>query len=260
MLVALSPAKKLDFERTAHTTWHTTPIFLDDAQQLIEQLRMMSVPAIARLLKISDALAKLNTQRFRDWHRPFDCHNAKQAILTFKGDVYQGLQADTWSKENLQIAQKQLRILSGLYGLLRPLDLIQPYRLEMGTKLSAERGNNLYQFWGDKISIAINQQLQAIKSNVFINLASDEYFKVLNPKLIKAKIVKPVFKDKKHNTYKIISFYAKKARGAMAAYIIRNKLVDVNAIKDFDNEGYAYHAELSTDEEWVFTRQLLMPT
>ena len=206
-------------------------------------------------MKVSDKIGELNHQRFMNWHTPFDSDNAKQAVLAFKGDVYTGLDAQNFKAADFKFAQKHLRILSGLYGLLRPLDLMQAYRLEMGTKFENQRGKNLYEFWGDEITNALNAQLKKVKSDVLVNLASNEYFKAVKPKNLNAEIITPVFKDFKSGKYKIVSFYAKKARGLMSAYVIHNQITDVEDIKGFDYEGYQYNPEMSTAREWVFTRE-----
>jgi hypothetical protein len=257
MLIVISPAKTLDFETPAKTKIKTIPDFLDDSAQLVAALREMSPADISGLMGVSDKIGNLNFDRFLNWHTPFDTTNAKQALLAFKGDVYTGLDAESFSASDFKFAQKHLRILSGLYGLLRPLDLIQPYRLEMGTRFANERGKNLYEFWGSSITEALNTQLSKTKSDVLLNLASNEYFKVLQPKAINADIITPVFKDLKSGKYKIVSFYAKKARGLMSAYVIKQQIDDVEAIKQFDSEGYAYNAAMSTAREWVFTRDHL---
>lgn len=254
MLIVISPAKTLDFESPVKTKSKTIPDFLDDSQELIEQLRELSPADISDLMGVSEKIGALNFDRFLNWHTPFDSSNAKQAVLAFKGDVYTGLDADSFNAQEFKFAQKHLRILSGLYGLLRPLDLMQPYRLEMGTKFNNERGKNLYAFWGDSITEAVNKQLKKTKSDVLLNLASNEYFKVLQSKAVNAEIITPVFKDLKGGKYKIVSFYAKKARGLMSAYIIKNQLDDVEGIKQFDSEGYRYNESMSTAREWVFTR------
>ena len=254
MLIVISPAKTLDFETPPTVAEHSNPDFLDAAETLIEQLRELSPPQVAELMKISDKLGDLNFGRFLDWNRPFTPDNAKQAVLAFKGDVYTGLAAETLSKKDLQWAQKHLRILSGLYGLLRPLDLMQPYRLEMGTKFVNSRGKNLYEFWGSTITDALNAELQKDKKPVLVNLASNEYFKAVKPRELAAEVIVPVFKDWKGDKYKVISFYAKKARGLMAAYIIRNRITDVEDLKGFDDEGYVYNPAMSSAREWVFTR------
>ncbi|MDG1772153.1 MAG: peroxide stress protein YaaA [Oceanicoccus sp.] len=254
MLMVISPAKTLDFETPAKTKVSTQPDFLDQSQLLIDQLRELSPSDISGLMSISDKLGNLNFDRFLNWHTPFDVDNAKQAVLAFKGDVYTGLDAESFNGKDFKFAQKHLRILSGLYGLLRPLDYIQPYRLEMGTKFANEGGDNLYQFWGEQITDAMNAQLKKSNSEVLLNLASNEYFKSIQQKNINADIITPVFKDLKNGKYKIISFYAKKARGLMSAYVIKNQLTDVEDIKQFDTDGYRYNAAMSSAREWVFTR------
>ena len=255
MLMVISPAKTLDFETLPTTSEHTTPDFLDDSAQLIEQLREMSPHQVSELMKISDKLGSLNFDRYLSWDKNFTPDNAKQALLAFKGEVYTGLDAGSMSVADLQWAQDHLRILSGLYGLLRPLDLMQPYRLEMGTKLANSRGKDLYQFWGSQITDALNQQQADETLPVLVNLASNEYFKSVQSKQLAAEIITPVFKDWKGDKYKIISFYAKKARGLMVAYIVNNRLDDVEQIKKFDSQGYAYNPAMSSAREWVFTRE-----
>ena len=255
MLLLISPAKTLDFESPAKTKIATSPDFLDQSQQLINELQDLSPADISGLMSISDKLGVLNYDRFHSWATPFTADNAKQALLAFKGDVYTGLDAESFSAADFKFAQKHLRILSGLYGLLRPLDLIQPYRLEMGTKFANQGGANLYQFWGDTITTAVNAQLKKVKSDVLVNLASNEYYKSIQAKAINADIITPVFKDKKNGKYKIISFYAKKARGLMSAYVIQKQLTDVEDLKGFDVDGYAYNESLSSGSDWVFTRE-----
>jgi uncharacterized protein len=254
MLMLISPAKTLDFDTPAKTAIATQPDFLPQSQQLIDQLQPLSPADISGLMKISDKLGLLNFNRFHHWHTPFDSSNAKQALLAFKGDVYTGLDAESFNSGDFKFAQKHLRILSGLYGLLRPLDLIQPYRLEMGTRFANQGGDNLYQFWGEQLTDAVNVQLKKTKPGVLLNLSSNEYFKSLQSGGIKADIITPVFKDLKNGKYKIISFYAKKARGLMSAYIIKNRLTDVKDIKKFKVQGYRYNAGMSTAREWVFSR------
>ncbi len=254
MLVVISPAKNLDYETPAVTKKHSQPLFLDHAQQLIEQLRGLAPQDISSLMSISDKLGILNFDRFQRWSQPFDADNAKQALLAFNGDVYTGLQAESFSAADFTYAQQHLRILSGLYGLLRPLDLMQAYRLEMGTKFANSRGTNLYAFWGDIITEALNKQLQQLKSQTLVNLASNEYFKSVKPKQLNAEVITPVFKDWKNDKYKIISFYAKKARGLMAAYIIQQRITDLEGLKGFDLAGYGYNEAMSSGSELVFTR------
>jgi len=255
MLIVISPAKTLDFDTPARIDKFTQPQFLDDSKLLIERLRELDPIQMGKLMSISDDLAELNHRRNMNWSTPFSCENAKQALLAFRGDVYVGLQADTFTMKDFEFAQKHLRILSGLYGLLRPLDLMQPYRLEMGTTLTNVRGKNLYTFWNDKITAALNTELQREKVPVLVNLASEEYFKAVHPKALAARVVTPIFKECKGGAYKVVSFFAKKARGAMSRYIIRNRLRDVDDMKDFSEDGYRFNAQLSTADEWLFTRE-----
>lgn len=254
MLALISPAKTFDFDTPAPTRQASQPEFLAQAQELIDVLRPLAPHDISKLMGISDKLGVLNYDRFADWQPPFDLDNAKQALFAFKGDVYVGLAAETLQEGDWKFAQDHLRILSGLYGLLAPLDLIQPYRLEMGTRLANPRGKDLYEFWGTRITEAINVQLKRLVDPVVVNLASNEYFKSVQKKDLAAPLITPVFKDWKTDRYKIISFYAKKARGMMSAYIIKNRLTDAEGLKGFDEEGYRYNRELSTATEWVFTR------
>jgi len=255
MLLLISPAKTLDFETPAPTTDFTQADFLKESKQLISELRVLAPHDISQLMSISDKLGALNFDRFASWKTPFKPSNAKQALFAFQGDVYTGMQAENFSTEDIEFAQQHLRILSGLYGLLRPLDLMQAYRLEMGTGFANSRGKNLYEFWGDSITKAINKQLAILGSKVVINLASNEYFSAVKPKLLNADIVTPVFKDKKNGQYKVISFFAKKARGMMSTYIIQNRISEPEAIQQFDVAGYTFSAELSKEREWVFTRE-----
>ncbi|WJG08673.1 peroxide stress protein YaaA [Aliiglaciecola sp. LCG003] len=254
MLVVVSPAKNLDFENPATTTKNSQADYLDESQQLIDVCKQLAPSQLSSLMKISDKLAGLNAARFSSWSLPFTQDNAKQAILAFNGDVYAGLDAQSFSEDDFSFAQQHLRILSGLYGLLRPLDLMQPYRLEMGTKLDNPRGSDLYQFWGDKISQGLNSTLQQQGDSVLVNLASNEYFKAVRLKRLQAQVITPIFKDEKNGQYKIISFYAKKARGLMARFIIQNKLTSPEQLKHFDLEGYQYSAQQSTADKLVFTR------
>ncbi|HLS99275.1 MAG: peroxide stress protein YaaA [Porticoccaceae bacterium] len=256
MLIVISPAKTLDYDSPIKVRDHSQPDFLDDAEALIGELRALSPPEVSTLMGISDKLGALNAGRYQDWTRPFTEANARQAILAFKGDVYTGLAADRLDARDLKWAQKHLAILSGLYGLLKPLDLMQPYRLEMGTPFANRRGKNLYEFWGERITLALNQRLARDKpgQRVLINLASQEYFKAVIPQKLDAEIITPVFKDWKGGQYKIISFHAKKARGMMAGHIIRQRLTDPEAIKGFDGGGYRYNPAMSSPREWVFLR------
>jgi cytoplasmic iron level regulating protein YaaA (DUF328/UPF0246 family) len=255
MLIVISPAKTLDYETPPVTQVHTKPDFLKQSKLLINNLRNYSALDLAELMQLSMKLAELNFARYHDWKTPFTPNNAKQAVLAMKGDVYTGLDAETLCEEDLVFAQEHLRILSGLYGVLRPLDLMQPYRLEMGTRLPNDKGKDLYAFWGDSITQALNKTLVKQGDKVLINLASNEYFKSVKPKLVKGRIITPQFKEQKNGGYKMIGFYAKKARGLMSRYIIENRLTDPEAIKDFDVEDYAYNAALSTGDKWVFSRQ-----
>lgn len=254
MLALISPAKTLDYETALPTDTYTQPRLLEQSQQLIDACRKLSATEIASLMTVSEKIANLNVERFRDWNEEFDFSNARQALFAFKGDVYTGLDAYHLKDQDIDFAQQHLRMLSGLYGLLRPLDLMMPYRLEMGTKLKNSRGNNLYEFWGSIITDQINQDLAEIDAKVLVNLASDEYYKSVNEKKIQAEIIKPVFLDQKNGKYKVISFYAKKARGLMARYLIENKLSQVEQLKAFDSEGYYFDAESSSDKELVFKR------
>ncbi|AWA47782.1 MULTISPECIES: peroxide stress protein YaaA [Acinetobacter] len=254
MLALISPAKTLDYETALPTDTYTQPRLLEQSQQLIDVCRKLSATEIASLMTVSEKIANLNVERFRDWNAEFDFSNARQALFAFKGDVYTGLDAYHLKDHDIDFAQQHLRMLSGLYGLLRPLDLMMPYRLEMGTKLKNSRGNNLYEFWGSIITDQINQDLAEIDAKLLVNLASDEYYKSVNEKKIQAEIIKPVFLDQKNGKYKVISFYAKKARGLMARYLIENKLSQVEQLKAFDSEGYYFDAESSSDKELVFKR------
>ena len=254
MLTLLSPAKTLDFDTPPTTAKATQADFLQHSAELVDVLKQYSPDDISALMKLSPALSELNVQRYHDWRLPFNADNAKAAILAFKGDVYTGLQADTLDETQLDFAQNHVRILSGLYGLLRPLDLIQPYRLEMGTKLHNGRGKDLYSFWGSIITDALNRELEQQNADVVVNLASNEYFKSVQPKKLNGRLITPVFKDEKNGQYKIISFYAKKARGLMTAYIIRRQLQTAEALQDFDVAGYRFSAEDSRGDTWVFKR------
>lgn len=247
MLIVISPAKTLDFESAPVTQSYSQPQMLKDSETLMDVLSTKSPLDIEKLMGISPALAELNVERYHNWSRPFRPSNAKQAVLAFRGDVYAGLQADKFSEEQFSYAQDHLRILSGLYGVLRPLDLIQPYRLEMGIGLKNPAGNNIYEFWDDKLTKKINKQLKDIDSNVLLNLASVEYFKSLKPKAINAEIVSPIFKDWKNDQYKMISFFAKKARGTMSAWVIKNQVKDPEQLKKFRSDGYRYSARQTKD-------------
>ncbi|MET0002513.1 MAG: peroxide stress protein YaaA [Candidatus Thiodiazotropha sp.] len=254
MLITISPAKTLDYETPPVTTTHTKPAFLKQSRSLINNLRNYTAMDLAELMKLSMKLSELNFDRYHDWKTPFTLKNAKQAALAMKGDVYGGLDAETLDKEGFKFAQRHLRILSGLYGVLRPLDLMQPYRLEMGTKLPNERGKDLYAFWGEQITQAINKDLKAQGDDILINLASNEYFKSIKPKLIQGRIITPQFKEKKNGTYRMIGVFAKRARGLLSRYIIDNRLQDPREIQGFDWDGYHFDKRLSKEDQWVFTR------
>jgi len=251
MLIVISPAKTLDFDTAPVTTEHSQPRFLAQSQRLINDLQKLSAADIASLMKLSDKLAGLNMARFQTWSAPFDLENAKQAVLAFKGDVYTGLDAETLDAAGFKFMQQHLRILSGLYGVLKPLDLMQAYRLEMGTKFANVKGKNLYQFWGPQLRESLQAELT---DGILINLASNEYFKAVEAKKLNARIITPVFKDWKNGQYKIISFYAKKARGLMSRYIIEQRIEQAEQIKQFDIDGYRFSPEMSEADEWVFIR------
>jgi cytoplasmic iron level regulating protein YaaA (DUF328/UPF0246 family) len=254
MLTVLSPAKTLDFETLPKTKTASQPVLLDQSEILVDQLRGMTGAKLSKLMGISDKLGELNRERFGQWETPFTKTNSKQAVLAFKGDVYRGLDAESFSEDDFKFAQQHLRILSGLYGVLRPLDLIQPYRLEMGTKLKNDRGANLYDFWGDRITDALNKQLGTLKSSTLVNLASVEYFTSVNEGNLTADVVAPTFLDEKNGKYKIISFYAKKARGLMAAWIVQKRIDDAKKLRAFKVAGYRYSAHLSSPGKPAFIR------
>lgn len=254
MLIVLSPAKTLDFETVASTADYSQATLLSESELLIDRCQKLSMQDIASLMKVSDKIAGLNVARFADWQLPLTLNNAKQALFAFKGDVYTGLQAETLAPKTLNYAQQHLRILSGLYGLLRPLDLMLAYRLEMGTKLDNLRGTNLYQFWGSLVTQEVNKALQAQGDSVLINLASNEYFKAVKKKELKGQVITPIFKDQKKGQYKVISFYAKKARGLMARYILENEITDIEQLKTFDVEGYYFVEADSNATDLVFYR------
>ena len=254
MLALISPAKTLDYETALPTDVHTLPRLLTHSQQLIDISRQLSATQIADLMKVSEKIAQLNVARFKDWQPEFNFSNARQAMFAFKGDVYTGLDAYALNDSQIEYAQQHLRMLSGLYGLLRPLDLMMPYRLEMGTKLHNVRGHNLYQFWDHHITDLINQDLANAESELLLNLASDEYYKSVNVAEIRAEIIKPVFLDQKNGKYKVISFYAKKARGLMARYMIENQLQRIEDLKSFNLDGYYFDSGSSIHGELVFKR------
>jgi cytoplasmic iron level regulating protein YaaA (DUF328/UPF0246 family) len=256
MLFLLSPAKSLDFDPPAAGVPHSQPLFVPQARALIDILQQKSPHEIASLMSLSDSLAGLNVARYQAWSPKFSAKNAKQAVLAFNGDVYDGLDAKTLSQEDLAWTQDHVCILSGLYGVLRPLDYMQPYRLEMGTRLANPGGRDLYQFWGSQIADYLNTRLQRDASPVLVNLASQEYFKAVDKKALKARVVDCVFEDFKDGKYKIISFYAKRARGLMARFAATQRLSLPEQLKTFDLDGYAFEASQSSAERLVFRRRL----
>ena len=254
MLTVISPAKTLDYDTKPVTERFTLPQYLDDSQELIVQLRDLSPAQISELMHLSDKLAGLNAARFGSWTPDFTPANAKQALLAFKGDVYTGLDAQSLGEDDFSYAQDHLRMLSGLYGLLRPLDLMQPYRLEMGTKLANARGKDLYAFWGTRISEWLNQALADQGDDLLLNLASNEYFSAVKRSALNARVINTEFRDQKNGQYKIISFYAKKARGLMSRFVIQERINDPEQLKQFDVQGYYYSAEQSKADNLVFLR------
>jgi cytoplasmic iron level regulating protein YaaA (DUF328/UPF0246 family) len=254
MLVLLSPAKTLDYESPRVTERFSQPELLSESTRLIAHCRTLTPAQLASLMSISDKLAGLNAARFAEWQPEFDLDNARQAILAFKGDVYTGLAVADFSAEDFEFAQQHLRILSGLYGVLRPLDLMQAYRLEMGTRLANERGKDLYTFWGSRITEHLNLALAEQSTPLVLNLASEEYFKAVKPKALAGRLISPVFEDEKNGKYKIISFHAKKARGMMARFIIKQRIDRPEGVLDFAEQGYRYCPEGSTPERPLFRR------
>lgn len=255
MLIVISPAKKLDYSpETTYTDTFSQPDFLDQTQELVGLLSDKSPQELSELMNISDKLAGLNYDRYQSFSFPFSKENAKQALLAFKGDVYQSFSLADYTEDDFSYAQQHLRILSGLYGVLKPLDLMQPYRLEMGTRMKNPRGKNLYEFWGDRIVAALNQAMAQSGDAMLLNLASNEYFKSVNQKALKGTIITPSFKDEKNGKLKTLFLYAKQARGHMADYVIRHRIEDLEALKGFNEMGYRYEEDLSTDTELVFAR------
>lgn len=255
MLALLSPAKTLDFESTVSVPRPSQPAFLDRSEELVETLRKKSRPQLRELMSISEKLADENFQRFREWKRPFSEDNARAALLAFKGDVYTGFELDQYSADDFRYAQKHLMILSGLYGILRPLDLMQPYRLEMGTALKTAKGSSLYEFWGDQLTRGVNAACRKSGSSVLVNLASKEYFSALQEDQLSAdRLITPQFKDLKNGTYKFLSYYGKKARGMMADFIVRERVETAADLRKFREAGYRYNKDLSDGDDWVFTR------
>ena len=254
MIITLSPSKGQEFETAAATAIHTLPDQLADSRVLIDELRKIDADSLRRLMTISENIANLNVDRYRSFSTPFTLQNAKQALFAFKGDVYGGIEVDAYSEDDLEYAQQHLRILSGLYGALRPLDLIQPYRLEMKTKLANPGGSNLYQFWGERITDSLNQLLEQQQEPVLINLASNEYFKAVKPKLLKGRLLNIKFKETKEGKTRIIAIFAKRARGMMTDFILRNRIETPEGIKAFKRGGYQYSAADSDEMQWTFTR------
>lgn len=255
MLTLLSPSKTLNFTTPPAVKAHTLPQFIDEAAELIDRLRTLTPKKLAKLMDISDKLATENVERYASWQREHTAENSKQAVLAFRGDVYAGLDVDAWKSADFAFAQKHLRTLSGVYGVLRPLDWIQPYRLEMGTELKIGRKKNLYAFWGSKVTDAVNAALADAKASTLVNLASHEYYNVIQPEAIEAEMITPVFKEERKGKFSFMSFFGKKARGLMADYIIRERLTSPEGMKKFDVEGYRFNKSLSTESEWAFTRK-----
>jgi cytoplasmic iron level regulating protein YaaA (DUF328/UPF0246 family) len=254
MLIVLSPAKSLDLDSPPTTEQRTTPQFIDRAVELIRVLKDYSPAQVGALMSISDPLAVLNVTRYASWHP--DHAEARQAVMSFDGDVYTGLDARSLKPKALAYVQEHVRILSGLYGVLRPLDQMHPYRLEMGTKLANPRGKDLYAFWGETVTGALNEALAANGAGALVNLASEEYFRSVKPKLLNVPVIVPVFEDWKNGKYKIISFFAKRARGMMARYAAQKGITDPEKLKKFDVDGYAFDRSVSTEREWVFRRRV----
>ncbi|MCB0583351.1 MAG: peroxide stress protein YaaA [Phaeodactylibacter sp.] len=253
MILLLSPSKTLDYSEPEHGQY-SQPRMLEKSAFLIEILRKKPETELKKLMKISDELAAVNAERYQDFEVPFNLSNAKQALLAFKGDVYLGLEAESFSEADLAFAQSHIRILSGLYGLLRPLDLMQPYRLEMGTRLQIGKDKGLYGFWGEEITRLVNEDLEAVGGKAVVNLASREYFSAVKPAALKGRLFHIHFKEKRNGDYRVIAFFAKKARGAMASYAVRNRIEDPQRLKGFNWEGYMFNEALSSDYEFTFTR------
>ena len=254
MIIILSPSKTMNFEDQVTATKYSSPVFQREAQTLVQTLQQFKPEDIKKLMDVNDKIAELNYQRFQEFDLSFTPSSGRQALLAYRGDVYAGLDIANYSEQDLKFAQEQVRIISGLYGLVCALDVIQPYRLEMGNKLENPHGKDLYTFWGHKITDQIRKELQEHQNQILVNLASNEYYKAIDQDQVKQQLVTPVFKEYKDGKYKTIAIYAKKARGMMTDYIIQNKIEDPEGIKDFDYEGYHFNADLSSDREWIFTR------
>lgn len=255
MIILMNSSKTMDFQQKSTISKHTIPELIKDAEMLVQELRKLSAPDLAKLMKVSDKLAQLNVARYADWQRDLDRSNAKPALLAFKGDIYSGLDVENYQRGDFEFAQQHVRILSGLYGLLRPLDLIQPYRLEMATNLVTPRGKNMYQFWGTKVQASVRALLKQERSGAVVNLCSAEYFKAIKPGLSDITVVTPVFKEYRDGAYRFVTLYAKKARGMMCNYIIQNRLTGVDELKSFDVAGYRFNKTISSDDQWAFTRK-----
>jgi len=254
MIILMNSSKTLNFERPAHISKHTIPEFLDDSGLLVARLQKLSVSDFSSLMGVSKKLAVLNVKRYKNWLTSPVGSDAKQALLAFSGDIYAAMDAERYTIKDFNFAQKHLRILSGLYGILRPLDLIQPYRLEMATKLTTDRGQDLHRFWDHRINTALNELLKYEKSGVVINLASMEYFKSVKSNLLKADVIRPVFKEYKDPSYRVVAIYAKKARGLMCDYIVQNRITRVEDLQSFNSDGYRFAPALSSQKDWVYTR------
>ena len=252
MKIVISPAKSLNFEESAVTTKFSDGIFLNEAEKLSSVLKKKSAKVLSKLMKISPALGELNFERNQNWKLPFNLENAKQAVYAFNGEVYRGLDVKSLNEDKIDVLQDKLRIISGQYGLLKPLDLMQPYRLEMGTKLKVGRKDNLYQFWGNSITSALNEEMG--NDELFVNLASNEYFRAIKPKELKVPVITPIFKDFKNGQYKTIMTFAKLARGKMVRYIVENNVETLDELKLFNTDGYGFDSNLSTETDLVFTR------
>lgn len=254
MLVLLSPSKTMDFSGDVQLDYFTQPSYVKEAEALVNHMRGYSPDDLGQLMNISDKLAKMNYERFQQFQTPLNLDNARQALLAYRGDVYDGIAIRDYKKEDFSFAQEEVRILSGLYGILRPLDLIQPYRLEMSTKIQPRQKKDLYDFWQEKITQQLNEELQNHKNHYVINLASNEYFKAVKTSALNAEVITPIFKENKNGRYKTIAIYAKKARGMMTDYIIQNRIFSPDGLKGFDYDGYLFNEALSDDKNWVFTR------
>ncbi|MBX3705220.1 MAG: peroxide stress protein YaaA [Pseudomonadales bacterium] len=254
MLLIISPAKTLDYATPHAAVRATQPAFLADAERLVRALRAQSPADLSALMRISPALGELNARRFADWHVPFTRRNARPALFAFRGEVYQGLDAYGLDADGLRYAQRHLRILSGLYGLLRPLDLIQPYRLEMGTRFAFGAHRSLYDFWGDRLTGAVNEALAGTRNPVLVNLASDEYFRAIDRTAVAGRVITPTFREQRAGTYRFLSHFGKRARGLMARWAIEQRIQDPAALRAFSLDGYRFAERLSTDDDWVFVR------